>query len=142
MQNNELAKLLQKVKTIALVGASQKPDRPSYRVMAFLQERGYKVYPVNPALAGQKLLGELVYAQLKDLPQRVDMVDIFRNSDAAGDIAQDVIDLPIIKRPNIVWMQVGVINPTAAKRLKLQGIQVVMDYCPKQILQEQATLTH
>ena len=134
MHADNLAKLLNKVKTIALVGASQKTNRPSHEVMEFLQARGYKVYPVNPTLAGQSILGETVYGQLKDLPERVDMVDIFRNSEAAGETCQEVITLPIAKRPNIVWMQIGVINEAAAKQLKLQGIQVIMNECPKKIL--------
>jgi len=134
MHTENLVKLLNKVKTIALVGASQKTHRPSYEVMAFLQARGYKIYPVNPTLAGQRILGETVYGQLKDLPERVDMVDIFRNSEAAGETCQEVIALPIAKRPNIVWMQIGVINEPAAKQLKLQGIQVIMNECPKKIL--------
>lgn len=134
MRSDNLVKLLHKVKTIALVGASQKPHRPSYEVMSFLQERGYKIYPVNPALAGQTILGEKVFANLNELPERVDMVDIFRNSEAAGETCKDVIDLPVNKRPNIVWMQIGVINEPAAKLLKLQGIQVIMDECPKRVL--------
>ena len=134
MRSENLEKLLNKVKTIALVGASQKTSRPSFEVMAFLKERGYKIYPVNPQLAGQSVLGEKVYASLHELPERVDMVDIFRNSEAAGETCAEVIELPIQKRPNIVWMQVGVINEPAAKLLKLQGIQVVMDECPKRIL--------
>jgi predicted CoA-binding protein len=134
MHAENLAKLLNKVKTIALVGASQKTHRPSYEVMAFLQDRGYKIYPVNPKLAGQTILGQKVYAQLNELPERVDMVEIFRNSEAAGETSQEVIALPISKRPNIVWMQIGVINEVAAKQLKLQGIQVIMDECPKMIL--------
>lgn len=134
MHLDNLVKLLQKVKTIALVGASQKTHRPSYEVMAFLKERGYKIYPVNPALSGQIILGEKVYSTLNELPERVDMVDIFRNSEAAGETCAEVIELPINKRPNIVWMQIGVINEPAAKLLKLQGIQVIMDECPKRVL--------
>jgi predicted CoA-binding protein len=134
MRSEYLAKLLDKIKVIALVGASDKAHRPSYEVMQFMQQRGYKIYPVNPKLAGQVVLGEKVFAHLSELPERVDMVEIFRNSEAAGEICQEVIDLPITKRPNIVWMQLGVINEPAAKQLKLQGIQVIMDECPKLIL--------
>jgi predicted CoA-binding protein len=134
MRSDYLTKLLDKIKVIALVGASQKTHRPSYEVMQFMQQRGYKIYPVNPVLAGQIILGEKVYASLSELPERVDMVEIFRNSDAAGETCQEVIALPITKRPNIVWMQLGVINEPAAKQLKLQGIQVIMDECPKLIL--------
>lgn len=138
MPVEHLISLLHKVKTIALVGASQKPDRPSHELMAFLLERGYKVFPVNPLIAGQTVLGQKVYRQLKDLPERVDMVDIFRNSEAAGETCQEVLDLPIALRPNIVWMQIGVINQSAAKLVKLQGIQVIMDQCPKRILSKEA----
>tara|TARA_R110000850_G_scaffold199610_2_gene325785 strand:- start:450 stop:857 length:408 start_codon:yes stop_codon:yes gene_type:complete len=134
MSKQELLSLLSTVKTIALVGASQKTHRPSYEVMQFLQEKGFKIFPVNPVLAGQTILNEHVYASLDDLPEKVDMVDIFRNSEAAGETCAEVLALAKEKQPKIVWMQIGVINEEAAKKLRENGFTVVMDECPKQLL--------
>lgn len=134
MTKSDLHTLLSTVKTIALVGASQKTHRPSYEVMHFLQTHGFKVYPINPALAGQSILGETVYGDLASLPEKVDMVDIFRNSDAAGETCAEVLTLPSHQQANIVWMQIGVINHLAAKQLHEHNIKVVMDECPKQVL--------
>lgn len=124
--HQEILDLLRGVKVIALVGASENPDRPSHRVMRFLQGKGYRVIPVNPGLAGQALLGEKVYAELSDIPEPVDMVDIFRNSEAAGPIT----DAAIAKGASVVWMQLGVINHEAAQRAIAAGLKVVMDHCP------------
>jgi predicted CoA-binding protein len=134
MTKTELKQLLSEVKTIALVGASLKPQRPSNEVMHFLQENGFKVYPVNPALSGQTILNERVYASLDELPQKVDMVDIFRNSEAAGEVCSEVLALDSETKPKIVWMQIGVINEPAAKQLRENNFIVVMNECPKQIL--------
>tara|TARA_R110001592_G_scaffold24536_3_gene94446 strand:- start:14612 stop:15019 length:408 start_codon:yes stop_codon:yes gene_type:complete len=134
MNKTELQNLLSTIKTIALVGASKKTHRPSYEVMHFLQGKGFKVYPINPALAGQSILNETIYASLKDLPLKVDMVDIFRNSEAAGETCKDVVALPKDKQPEIVWMQIGVINEEAAETLRAKNFTVVMDECPKQTL--------
>jgi hypothetical protein len=134
MTKSELTNLLSSVKSIALVGASQKTHRPSYEVMHFLQGKGYKIYPINPALAGQIILNEHVYASLEELPTKVDMVEIFRNSEAAGETCKEVLDLPKEKQAEIVWMQIGVINEEAAKLLRDQNFTVVMDECPKQLL--------
>lgn len=123
----EIADLLTTAKTIALVGASANPARDSHEVMAFLQGQGYRVIPVNPGLAGQKLLGETVVAKLSDIGERIDLVDIFRNSEAAG----GVVDEAIAARAGAVWMQLGVINPEAASRAEAAGLKVVMDHCPK-----------
>jgi predicted CoA-binding protein len=122
----ELKDLLRTVRTIAVVGASDEPSRPSYSVMRFLQECGYRVIPVNPKLAGKMLLGETVYAELKEIPISVDMVDIFRNSDAAGHITDEAIFIG----SKVVWMQLGVINEPAAERALRAGIRVVMNRCP------------
>ena len=121
--------ILQSVKTIALVGASSNEVRPSYFVMKYLLDKGYEVIPVNPGLAGQQILGQTVYASLKDIPKPVDMVDIFRNSDAAGPITDQALALS--PKPRVIWMQLSVRNDEAAERAEAAGLQVVMNRCPK-----------
>ncbi|PXW47286.1 hypothetical protein DFO54_10351 [Erwinia sp. AG740] len=127
MQDNDIKKLLTEVKTIALVGASDNPSRPSYGVMAYLLEQGYRVIPVNPGLAGETLLGQHVYASLAEIPEPVDMVDVFRQSNAAFEIAQEVIAIGA----RVLWLQIGVINEAAAVLAHDAGLSVVMDRCPK-----------
>jgi predicted CoA-binding protein len=121
--------ILQSVKTIALVGASANEVRPSYFVMKYLIDKGYEVIPVNPGLAGQQILGQTVYASLRDIPRPVDMVDIFRNSDAAGPITDEALALS--PKPTVIWMQLSVRNDEAAARAEAEGLQVVMNRCPK-----------
>jgi predicted CoA-binding protein len=121
--------LLRKVKTIAVVGVSANPARPSYEVFAFLLSRGYRLTGVNPALAGQTLLGAPCVGALKDLAGPVDMIDVFRNSEAAGDVVKEVLALDW--RPLVIWMQLGVRNEAAAVLAAAQGIEVVVDRCPK-----------
>jgi hypothetical protein len=125
--DEEITKILTATKTIALVGASPRPDRDSHEVMAFLQSRGYRVIPVNPVCAGEMILGERVRASLSDIAERIDLVDVFRNSEAAG----PVIDEAIAARAKAVWTQLGVVNEPAAERARAAGLAVVMDRCPK-----------
>ena len=120
--------MLTDTRTIALVGASDKLHRASYGVMRFLQEKGYRVIPISPRLAGLELLGETVYAQLADVNEPLDMVDLFINSSAAGPITDDAI----AAGAKYIWMQLGVINEEAAARAREAGLRVVMDRCPAQ----------
>ncbi len=119
--------ILRETRVIAMVGASPNWNRPSYFAMKYLQNKGYRVVPVNPVAAGQEILGEKVYATLEEVPVKVDMVDIFRNAEAAGPIA----DAAIAIGAKIVWMQLGVRNDAAASRAEAAGLKVVMNRCPK-----------
>ena len=121
-----IAELLTQVKRIALVGASAKPERPSHRVMQFLLDEGYEVLPINPVLAGQRLLGRTVYTSLADLPTSVDMVDIFRDAASLPGITQDVVDARI----PAMWTQLRVVNVEAERIAVDAGLQLVADRCP------------
>ena len=123
----QLRAILQRVKTIAMVGASSNWNRPSYFVMKYLQGKGYRVIPVNPGIAGQSLLGEKVYTSLRDIPEPVDMVDVFRAAREAPAIVEDAIAIGA----KVVWMQLGIRNDKAAGAAEKAGIEVVMNRCPK-----------
>ncbi|MGB7404403.1 MAG: CoA-binding protein [Pacificimonas sp.] len=123
----EIKALLEDVKTIAMVGLSDKPQRDSNRVMLYLQQQGYRVMPVNPVIAGQQVHGEHVWASLDEIGPQIDMVDVFRNSE----VAAEVVDDAIAAGAKSVWMQLGVINEDAAAKAEAAGLKVVMDRCPK-----------
>src|SRR5258707_4592260 len=121
--------ILNTVKTIAMVGASAKDNRPSYFAFKYLLERGYRMIPVNPGLAGKDLLGQRIYARLSDIPEPIDMVDVFRASQYALPIVQEALTLK--PKPQVIWMQLGVRNDEAAALAEANGMKVVMNRCPK-----------
>jgi uncharacterized protein len=121
--------ILNTVKTIAMVGASEKENRPSYFAFKYLLERGYTMIPVNPGQAGQAMLGQKIYARLAEIPVPVDMVDIFRSSQYATAIVEEA--LALVPRPQVIWMQLGVRNDEAAPLAEAAGMKVVMNRCPK-----------
>jgi uncharacterized protein len=125
--DDDIRDLLAGARTIALVGASDRPERASNQVMAELQAHGYRVIPVNPAITGEHVHGEFVFRDLDQLGDPIDIVDIFRNSDAAG----EAVDQAIAIGAKAVWMQIGVVNEPAAARAEAAGLKVVMDRCPK-----------
>ncbi|RKE49848.1 MULTISPECIES: CoA-binding protein [unclassified Sphingomonas] len=122
----DIKSLLENARTIAMIGASDRPDRPSYGVMAKLQAHGYRVIPVNPQITGEHVHGEFVFRDLSQLGDPIDIVDIFRNSAAAD----EAVDQAIAVGAKAVWMQLGVVNEEAAARAEAAGLQVVMDRCP------------
>lgn len=126
-----IARILRSVKTIAMVGASPNEMRPSYFAMKYLLEKGFKVIPVNPGVAGKEILGQKAYKSIADLPAPVDMIDIFRNSEAAGPITDEAIANKDRLGLKVLWMQLGVINEEARKRAEAAGLTVIMNRCPK-----------
>lgn len=126
-----IASVLGKVKTVAIIGASANINRPSYFVIKYLTGKGYTVHPVNPGLAGQEILGRKVYATLADVPAPVDMVDIFRNADAALGITEEAIALKDRLGIKVIWMQLSVRHDAAAAAAEAAGLEVVMNRCPK-----------
>ena len=126
-RDEDIRELLTKARTIALVGASDRPDRPSNYVMKFLQDHGYRVLPVNPQITGEHIHGEYVWRELGQIGEPIDIVDIFRRPAAAG----EAVDQAIAAGAKAVWMQIGVINQEAAERAEAAGLKVVMDRCPK-----------
>ncbi|CDH22159.1 putative NAD(P)-binding enzyme [Xenorhabdus bovienii str. kraussei Quebec] len=127
MSDQYIADILKNIKTIALVGASEKIDRPSYKVMEYLLNQGYHVIPVSPRLAGKTVLGQPVVSQLADIEQSVDMVDVFRNAEAASGVAEEAVAIGA----KVFWLQKGVINEEAKSLAENAGLNVVMDRCPK-----------
>ena len=129
IQDDIIETVLRQTKVIALVGASANPARPSYGVMAYLMANEYRVIPVNPGLAGQELMGQLVYPDLTSIPDEVDMVDIFRQSDAVPAIVEEaLLRWPTLK---VVWTQLGVVHDGAAAMAETRGVTVIQDRCPK-----------
>jgi hypothetical protein len=126
-----IARVLRDTRTVAMIGASANTNRPSYFAMKYLLAKGYEVHPVNPGLPGQKILGQEVYGALADVPPRVDMVDIFRNSEAALEVTREAIALKDKLGIRFVWMQLGVRNDAAAAEAEAAGLEVVMHRCPK-----------
>ena len=124
--DDEIRKILTSVKTIALVGFSANPARPSHGVAAFLQRKGFRVIPVNPGLAGQTQLGETVYATLKEIPLPIDMVDVFRASEHVAAVMEEAIAI----KAKVVWTQLDVVDEAAAGKGRAAGLQVVMNRCP------------
>lgn len=126
-EDRRIRNILQRVRTIAMVGASTNDMRPSYFAMLYLQNKGYRIFPVNPRAAGQKILGQTVYPDLASLPEVPDMVQIFRRSEEVPPIVDEAIRIGA----KVVWMQLGVVNEAAAQRAREAGLEVVMDRCPK-----------
>jgi uncharacterized protein len=124
-----LRNILNSVRTVALVGASNNPVRPSFFVLKYLIDKGYELYPVNPGLAGKEILGRPVFADLKSVPVALDMVDVFRNSEAALAVTREALALDPL--PKVIWMQLSVRNDEAARLAEARGIAVVMNRCPK-----------
>ena len=125
--DRDIADLLQGARTIALVGASDNPGRASFGVMKFLQDRGYRVIPVNPRITGEHVHGEFVWRELAQIGEPIDIVDIFRRSE----MALEAVEQAIFVGAKAVWMQIGVINEEAAAKAEAAGLKVVMDRCPK-----------
>ena len=125
--DDHIRDVLERVKSIAIVGASADPVKASFFVLKYLRDKGYRVIPVNPRLAGQTILGEPVHASLKDLPEPPDMVDVFRNATAAAGVTEEAIAVGA----KVVWMQLGVRNDAAAAKAEAAGLTVIMNRCPK-----------
>lgn len=124
-QDPDLKRLFETVRTIAVVGCSPRPERPGHYVAKYLQDLGYRIIPVNPGQT--EILGEKCYASLRDIPEPVDMIDIFRRAEDLPPVIEDAI----VIGAKFVWIQLGIVNEDAAKRAMEAGIEVVMDRCPK-----------
>lgn len=128
-EDDYIRSILRGVKTVAIVGASANNVRPSYFVATYLASKGYDVIPVNPGHAGREIAGLMTYASLGDIPRAIDMVDVFRNSEAAAGVVDEALALSPL--PKAIWLQLGVRNDAAAARAEAAGVQVVMNRCPK-----------
>lgn len=126
-RDEDIRELLENARTIAMVGASDRPDRAAYGVMSFLQDHGYRVLPVNPRITGEHVHGEYVWRELDQIGEPIDMVDIFRRAEDVGPIVDEAIRVGA----KAIWMQIGVVNLEAAARAEAAGLKVVMDRCPK-----------
>ena len=129
LSDADIRSIFGKVRVIALVGASSNPEKPSNYVGAFLQQKGYRVIPVNPGAAGQEINGEKVYASLAEIPDKIDLVDVFRPSEAVPGIVNEVLALK--ERPAVIWLQLGIVNEEAAAKARAEGIAFVQDRCPR-----------
>ena len=123
--------ILEDTKTIAMVGASSDPERPSNQIMRYLQAAGFRVIPVNPGIGAEGLFGETAYASLEEVPDQIDMVDVFRQSDAVAGIVDELIPIIASKGIRYLWLQLGVLDETSADRARKAGLEVVMDRCLK-----------
>ena len=130
MNINKLKKILFNVKTIALIGASSKPKRDSYKVMKFLIDKGYEVFPVNPNHVDNEILGKECFSNLKDIEQKIDMVDIFRPKEFVNEVTKDAIKAGV----KVIWTQEGIIDKKSSFMAKNKGIKFVMDECPMKVL--------
>jgi uncharacterized protein len=128
--DDQVREILESVRTVAVVGFSGNADKPAHYVARYMQEQGYRVIPVNPGLAGQTQLGETVYASLADIPDKVDMVDVFRAPEYVAGIVEEAIARS--QQPDVIWTQIGVVDEAAAETARAAGMKVVMDRCPKQ----------
>ena len=126
-EDEKIVRVLRESRVVAVVGASPNPERDSHDVMAFLQRRGYRTIPVNPACHEAEILGEKVWARLSDVPERIDLVDVFRRSELAGEAVDEAVEAGA----RFVWLQLGVIDERAAARAEAAGVPVVMNRCPK-----------
>ena len=124
---DEIRKILEGARTVAVVGLSKKPERDSYRVAEYLKHKGYKIIPINPAYAGEEILGERVKASIEEVDEKVDIMDVFRKSEAVPEIAEAAIK----KKIPVVWLQLGIVHEEAARKMEQAGIKVVMDRCMK-----------
>ncbi|MGX1097675.1 putative CoA-binding protein [Amorphus sp. MBR-141] len=127
--NGYIRTVLQSVSTIAVVGASDNPIRPSFLVQKYLLSKGYRVFPINPGKAGQKILDQTVHRSMDAIIEPIDMVDIFRRSDAIPAVVDEILALP--RRPSVIWMQLGIRHDAAAAKAEAAGITVIMNRCPK-----------
>ena len=128
-RDDDIRAILRSVRTIAMVGASPNPVRPSNFVLRYLVQKGYRVFPVNPGHAGRDIAGATAHARLADIPEPVDMVDVFRAAEAVPEVVEEALALSA--RPRVIWMQLGIVHHGAAARAEAEGLTVVMDRCPK-----------